>query len=237
MLSKISFRKKKKTIFLVCFILVAIIVYYHNVSKSITRNDVTALKEIFGDSILLKDINTFDEQIVFITNAQRILHAKYTVYKPIPFNEYREPQNLIKIKHGVCHDYSRTLEKLFMYKGFKTRHVAVYSHLKTNKYLCLFVSKTPSHSLTEVKTKKGWMIVDSNMKFIALDINSNPISYKTINAQTNFRVKISDELSLFYTQPHIYIYGLYSRHGKFYSPFNFIPDYNFCELFYNFSIH
>ena len=32
----------------------------------------------------------------------------------------------------------------------------------------------------------------------------------------------------------IYIIGLYSRHGRFYPPYNFIPDINWGEFMYNF---
>ena len=36
-----------------------------------------------------------------------------------------------------------------------------------------------------------------------------------------------------YMKPFIYIYGLYSRHGKFYPPYNLVPDINYGEFIQN----
>ena len=36
-----------------------------------------------------------------------------------------------------------------------------------------------------------------------------------------------------YTHPFVYVIGLYSRHGMFYPPYNYIPDINYLEFFQN----
>jgi hypothetical protein len=36
-----------------------------------------------------------------------------------------------------------------------------------------------------------------------------------------------------YTEPFTFVYGLYSRHGKFYPPYNFIPDVHYGEFIQN----
>lgn len=36
-----------------------------------------------------------------------------------------------------------------------------------------------------------------------------------------------------YEQPFTFVYGLYSRHGQFYPPYNFVPDINCGEFVKN----
>ena len=36
-----------------------------------------------------------------------------------------------------------------------------------------------------------------------------------------------------YEQPFTFVYGLYSRHGQFYPPYNFVPDINYDEFVNN----
>jgi len=39
--------------------------------------------------------------------------------------------------------------------------------------------------------------------------------------------------NIIYQESFSFIYGLYSRHGKFYPPYTFIPDVNYVELIQN----
>jgi len=38
---------------------------------------------------------------------------------------------------------------------------------------------------------------------------------------------------IIYAKPFTFVYGLYSRHGYFYPPYNVIPDVNYGELLQN----
>ena len=81
------------------------------------------------------------------------------------------------------------------------------------------------------------MIIDSNVPFYAQDVNGVIFNYKQLADEQktpNWRLQLDNGLAHFYTPNVVFVYGLYSRHGGFYPPYNFIPDYNFRELFYNF---
>ena len=79
--------------------------------------------------------------------------------------------------------------------------------------------------------------MDSNAPFYAMDTEGNIFSYEQLVKESetpNWLLPIGDDLDHFYTPEVIFVYGLYSRHGRFYPPYNAIPDYNIRELFYNF---
>ena len=148
-----------------------------------------------------------------------------------------QAKDLFENKQGQCYDFSRTIEKILIIKQLETRHVAIYQRLNSSTFKILTTPKSSSHSLLEVKTKKGWMIVDSNYPFLAIDNKNNPISFKQLvkASSVEWKNEIPKGYEIYYKEPVIPIYGLYSRHGKFYKPYDFVPDYNFCELLYNFS--
>ena len=97
-------------------------------------------------------------------------------------------------------------------------------------------------------TKKGWLVIDSNFPWIALDVNNNPLSIKNIQQSLDNSVDIDWKKSpldvvggntskyvksIIYTKPFVAVYGLYSRHGRFYPPYNLIPDINYGEFIQN----
>ena len=84
-------------------------------------------------------------------------------------------------KASVCYDRSRVIEKALKYYGYEVRHLAIYSSRKRPPSVYdVFRKNSISHSISEVLTSKGWMIVDSNHKWIGLDINNHPISVKSL---------------------------------------------------------
>lgn len=226
--------KGKKIIFLVG-ILAVVLIAIHNVPKRLTPADEIALQQIFKSDIVDANQLDFKGQIAFIDELVKTLHQDFVVGIPIAYNEDREPSELIKNNGGLCYDFSRTIEKQLMLNGFKIRHVSAYVR-RGNFWTTLATTGVYSHSLTEVQTKKGWMIIDSNIPFYAQDENGRPYSFEDLadlNELPKWKLPLHEELVHFYTGDLVFVYGLYSRHGRFYPPYNFIPDYNFRELFYN----
>ena len=136
-----------------------------------------------------------------------------------------------------CAERSRLIEKILIYNDFKIRHVAIYSTAETNSSIkSLLTPQTNSHSVTEVLTKQGWMIVGSNYPWLGLDSDNNPVSIKqlkeTIDNSSDIQWMQPPGETIF-EKPFAYVYGLYSRHGRFYPPYNFIPDINYHEFFQN----
>ena len=226
--------KLKVFLFLVLIMLVVVVV--HNVPKSISEEDEKALNVIFGPDRIDAETLSFEKQIMFVDELVTSLHSNLVVGTPIAYNTNREPSELVNNSGGLCYDFSRTIEKYLMSNGFHVRHVSVYLD-QGNFFNTISVKGVYSHALTEVKTKKGWMIVDSNLEFYAQDESGEVFAYKDLvklAEAPQWKLPLENELSPFYSPNVQFVYGLYSRHGKFYKPYNFIPDYNLRELFYNF---
>lgn len=226
---------KSKIVVLSLSIFTAIFVFIHNVSKKVTQDDKEYLSLIFKQESINADTLSFEEQIQWIHEAVFNLHKDLAVLQPIDYSNSREPQNLYSNGGGFCYDFSRSIEKHLLNNGFETRHVAVYLR-NVGFWGTILSSNVYSHSLTEVKTKNGWMIIDSNIPFYAFDINGNIYSFKdlkTTSSSVLWKLELENDLKPFYSNNIEFVYGLYSRHGKFYKPYNFIPDYNLRELFYN----
>src|SRR3546814_13565188 len=94
----------------------------------------------------------------------------------------REPKDLYAGQSGECYDRSRSIEKLLRLAGFEARHVSVYSVTDGSSVLgVLLTPGTSSHAVSEVLTQRGWMLVDSNARWIGLKA-SQPISAEEIKA-------------------------------------------------------
>ena len=90
----------------------------------------------------------------------------------------------------------------------------------------LFHYMHPSHAVTEVKTSRGWMLVDSNVEWIALTRMNEPVNADDVGKHA---IEFND-LPIAYKQPYWAIRGLYSRRGQLYPPYNYIPDVNWPDF-------
>ena len=96
-----------------------------------------------------------------------------------------------------------------------------------------------SHAVSEVLTKAGWLVVDSVDPWLSLDRAGRPVSMQAIGADVdrgtiNWDEKLLQHMGSIYREPFVIVYGLYSRHGRFYPPFNIIPDIHYGEFLANF---
>lgn len=232
--------KKALSLIALLFVLIFFVLYIHNVPKKLTQEDLIYLEKIVVKTSENVNNISFEEQINIISSIQTNVHKSYSLGNAIEYSTTREPKDLYENKGGICYDFSRTIEKALIYAGFSTRHISLYKKTNTSIFSTILKKSVPSHSSTEVKTSKGWMIVDSNLNWLAIDTSGNVYSAKKINIELSkgeeiiWQTSVFQNYEKFYNTSHYVIYGLYSRHGKFYPPYNFIPDYNFCELFYNF---
>lgn len=240
MSKKINYKKLGLLLFLIGII---IFISIHNVSKKITKEDIKYIHLLIGEQSFDRSTATYEGELEFITRIQQTLNDKIALGLGQPLGETREPKDLYQIGVGECYDRSRFLEKTYKLYGFKTRHLTLFTLRHGAKILdVIFKQNHITHSTFEVKTSKGWLNVDPNINWISLDKNYKPLSYKYIgkklrnNELVEWYEKPPQLLMHFYRQPGFCIYGLYSRHGRFYPPFNKIPDFNFRELFYNLCI-
>ncbi len=205
----------------------------NNVSVEITQDDRTTFSTI-SIPIPAKPTTqtlTYDAQIALIRKLQAEVFERAPLLPGdtgIPLYENREPKDLFKHRHGLCFDRSRSLDKLLNYYRFETRHV--YILYKENKSFlgALLGYAHPSHAVTEVKTSKGWLLVDSNDPWIALTNGGEPVDAY----QAQFHVNEFANMPEYFKKPYWVIVGLYSKRGQFYSSYSPFPELNWPTFFH-----
>ncbi len=215
--------------------------YYNNVSKTIIPEDIEYCNKL--THLSLSDIHaedmSLDSQVNFIHHIQCDI-IKYSRHEQIPFGEPREPKNYYEQQRGFCFDRARVIEKALTIAGFETRHVAIFINEDRSKTSILDLRKKvlPSHAVTEVKTKAGWMYVGSNKCFISADSFNKTYSLEELRDKSfsNMNWKFNEEVidNSFVNANAFYLYGLYSRNGMMFPPYIAVPEININEFISNF---
>ena len=210
---------------------------FHQVSLNLTAVDEAVLRKMLNDKrIALPHNGNYEEQIAYIRAVQSAVLEKVPVGPQIPEDSPREPADAFAYGSGLCFDRSRTIEKAFRYGGLPARHVFLIARAGDESLArALITPDRISHAVTEVQTARGWLVVDSNAPWLSLDKNGNPVSMQDLAANNVLRLKLAElPPSPIYVLPYSAVYGLYARHGRFYAPYNVIPDVNYRELLDNF---
>lgn len=222
------------TLFIVC---TASTCAYHAVDKSLSEEDKQFIPKYLENVGSLPENPSYSEQLNFIVAIQNSVLNVAPRNGGLPLGQKREPKELLEAGIGLCFDRSRVIEKILIYHGFETRHISIYSKRQTNSTIKSIITPgVPSHAVTEVYTKNGWLIVDSNAPWVSIDTNNQPVSIESIQYSIKNQISIQWRLqppTHFYVEPFAFIYGLYSRHGRFYPPYNFIPDIHYGEFIQN----
>lgn len=191
------------------------------VSSTVTESDEAVFRSILN----LHQPNgslTYAQEVELISKVQHRMRAAVAVGDAIPNYQNREPEDLLKQGTGLCYDRSRTLDKVFSWLGFRTRHVFIlYSEDPTTGIRLSFVGAflrpgMASHAVTEVKTSRGWMLVDSNSEWISVTKDGDPIDADHIRGAASQFTRVP---AYFVGSPYWAIRGMYSRRGQFYWPF------------------
>lgn len=202
------------------------------VNNSITKVDLVYIKKFLSEGQVksLCGIPSYEEEVRFIVDVQNAVLNLVPNKKPIPNIKSREPKDVYmnRGKYGACCDRSRLIEKILRAHCFETRHVFLLKSLLSEK----------SHAVSEIHTKKGWLVVDSNSNWISLDENHNPHSIRSVLYSGNIVWKEQmcskpgrSDMKQFCKGPSYFLYGVYSRCGKLYPPFyRFCPNVNLSEI-------
>lgn len=219
----------------------------HNVPSALTAEDRAAIARILaeGGHSALAEANAarlpFDEQMKIVAAAQDAVLTIAPDEPGIAFDRTREPKDLYELRHGLCFDRARAIEKTLAHLGLKTRYAAIYSTAASGSALRSLVTPgVPSHAIVEVSTERGWMAIDSNIRWFGLTADSRPIDLATLRSDPKLRdagwhALVKQPLNPILRDGFTYVFGLYSRHGRFYPPYTPIPDVSWPQLAYNFS--
>ena len=223
-------------------ILIAVTAWTHNVPKSPTEEDITfihAMLEARNSGGLTGQVPvTFEQEIGIIRAVQDAVLARAPEDRGLPMGSPREPRSLYEARFGLCYDRSRAIEKALMLFGFEVRHISAYSTDETGSAIVsLLTPQVDSHAITEVNTSRGWLLVDSNARWISLDAGNRPWGASELKRAADSRLPIPEwngnnraEMNKLFSKSFVYLPGLYSRHGQFYPPFTPIPDVNWYDF-------
>ena len=135
--------------------------------------------------------------------------------------------------YGCCYDRATLIEQTLRKHDFQVRRAAVYKRQSSpHSYL---LPGIPSHALSEVKTREGWVAVDSIEPFIAADDDHRIFTLSelrdAITAQSVDDQTFGEAIpSNFFDGEFVYIYGVYSRHGYFFEPHIPVPEVAWSEF-------
>lgn len=235
----IKIRKRRIASILAVVAAVSTILAWHRVDDSISEEDRRVIPKYLSGIAALPSApaRQYADEVAFVGNVQRAVLRIAPRHEGLPYDSEREPLDLLQAGHGLCYDRSRVIEKILRYAGFEVRHITFYSTVATGSALKALVRRrTPSHAVTEVLTTEGWLVVESNAPWMSLDVRRHPVSMNIIAASAKRVAHVQWEQpvpSVIYEQPFTFVYGLYSRHGRFYPPYDSIPDVNYGELVQN----
>ena len=134
---------------------VGAVLWSHNVDAQVTPSDVQAIRAIVGDHQPRDGTQARD--LAIIRHVQRAVLDVAPLDTGIPYNQPREPADLLRSGAGLCYDRSRTIEKALRHAGFATRHVFLWRR------------GYGSHAVSDVLTVDGWLRVDSNEAWVSVD--------------------------------------------------------------------
>jgi hypothetical protein len=197
---------------------------YTNVSVDVSPEDMAVFKDL---GLRKPEISpTFEQQIALIRQVQREVFKRAPFGDGIPDYQAREPADLMRNGQGLCFDRSRTFDKAFSYLGMESRHVYLLYREDKSFFRALFRYGQTSHSVTEVKTSKGWMFVDSNTEWIALTPQGEPVNADAVWQRYADFANAPEYLN------HAWwaIRGMYSRKGHFYAPYVPFPEFNWSDF-------
>lgn len=224
-------------------IAVVAILAYHDVSTEVTPDDAVYAERILretghGGLVGQTPPTDFDDQMDTIVAVQDAVLSIAPGNDGIPFDQPRELADLYKARSGLCFDRSRAIEKILKYLGFEVRHAAVYSTKDTGSALkSLLTPQNPSHAVSEVKTERGWLVIDSNQRWLGLTSDGEPVDLRKLQTSAydneTWDPRLKAPLSTILAEPFTYVLGLYSRHGRYYPPYTPIPDADWNQIPYN----
>lgn len=214
----------------------------HNVDTLPTAEDRTYTARILEraghDPAALAGPVDFEGQVAAVLAVQDAVLKATPVFESLPHGRPREPKDVLAAGRGKCFDRSRAIEKMLEALGLTTRHLAIYPVGEYGRIGALLTPGLFSHAVTEVKTARGWMLVESNSRWIGLDAAGRVWTAEDMQGSDPFATAWAPQVPEapwwpLFDRPFTYVIGLYSRHGGFFPPYTPVPDVNYRQLLAN----
>lgn len=219
----------------------ALVLALHDVPTTATAEDAAAVAKIVERATPPSAQRSFAEEIATIRAIQDAVLTVAPLNEGIPLGQPREPADLLAAKKGLCFDRSRAIEKALTLAGIENRHAYVYeSEGGLQNLIALAKPEVTSHAVTEALTSKGWIVIDSNVRWIGLTVSDDAISLEELEREPGLAGRAWDSgnrapIASIFTRDFAYVFGLYSRHGRFYPPYTPVPDIDAGQIVHNFT--
>ena len=174
-----------------CSVCLVGILFYNAVDTSLSQLDKLYIPKYLVGIRSLPENHTYEEEVNFIRAVQHAVLSIVQGNEGIPLGQKREPKELYEARTGLCFDRSRVIEKILQYSGFEVRHVFILSIEETGSVIrAIMTAGVPTHAVTEVLTKHGWLIVDSNAQWVSTDMEGRPVSIDALQSNLEHSVPI-----------------------------------------------
>ena len=197
------------------------------VREAPTRDDIAALLTYRVMDVLdigrAESLDMAGQQALLSDIVQRV-HASIGRLDPLQLGQPREPSDVLKAGTGVCFDRSRVIEKAARLAGFETRRV----FLLYGGWRQLLIPQTPSHTLVEAKTRRGWVFLGTLTPVSGFAPDGRVWSARDLQGDVAIGSKHLVAYGWREVLPRDFVplYGLYSRHGGHYWPYTPMPDFS-----------
>lgn len=206
----------------------------NSVDTDVTHSDRAVIASLDVDDVCAAT-EGFQDELVCIQQLQQTVFERYpdTSDSFVRGESSHRPLDFDERGYGSCYDRAMLLEQTLRHYGFDVRRVAVYEHQSFPlNYLRPGIN---SHALSEVKTERGWMVLESIDPLIGIDDNDRVYSIGDIRDgmengtidDTTFGTELPDN---FFDGQFIYVYGLHSRHGYFFEPHLPVPEVDWTHF-------
>jgi hypothetical protein len=216
-------------------VLAAGVVWATDVDEDLEPADLSAIDSL-GVGAVCERRHSFDDDLACVRAVQRLLRERVPDLSCV--HEWgaieHEPADFLQRAKGCCDDRSRFIEKALKRYGFETRHIALYRN-SDGLWPALLRPGNPSHATSEVLTRRGWMVVDSNRDLIGVDSAGEVHDIASLRhlLRSGRGAAIAGAKGDYMDGDFLFVYGLYSRHGGFYRPFLPLPDIDWAQLHHN----
>ena len=264
---KVRFNKFKRRAQIASFVLGAllvvcfIILFFNSESIELSQQDKIYLRQFLNDwqiSVIPQEVHkSFESEFNFISAIQDRVLSNVTGQQ-VPHAFFGNVRYYYQSRQGICYDRAVLLEKFLLLYHFPFRHVYLYFGDKMNPSLSdFFKTNLKSHAALEVKTLKGWMSIGTNANWLGVGGSQKLLDFYDLRRElvaTKGVPRLQKTPSIgtpFWKVPgyqYAIIYGVYSRHGDFFTEDtinggrslftgqrHFLPDYNLRMLLYNFK--
>jgi hypothetical protein len=206
----------------------------NGVDTTVTDTDRAVIAHLDVDD-QCGELNSYPAELNCIEAVQEALFSRH----PQVADAFRKGETGHRIAdydargYGSCYDRATFIEQALRHYGFDVRRVAIFeAQSMPLKYLKPGIS---SHALSEVKTSRGWMLVESLEPMLGVD--EDGVTYSIADLREGLKAGTIDDETFdgpisgdFFEGRFIYVYGLYSRHGYFFEPHLPVPEVDWSKF-------